>query len=72
MPYLTVSQLSTVSTVPAPTLYRWAQKYDPTAPIGPRPMRLGPRVIRYATADAATWLGESVETLIARLQPVNT
>lgn len=62
LPRLTVKQVSRVSGIPASTLYGWARDYD-DKPVGPRPRRLGPGVIRYAPEDVAQWLDVPVEPL---------
>jgi predicted DNA-binding transcriptional regulator AlpA len=64
--YLTVAQVAAVSTVKETTLYSWSRTWA-TRSTGPRPMRLGDRVIRYATADVAAWLGLTEEALHAQL-----
>jgi DNA-binding transcriptional regulator YhcF (GntR family) len=52
---LGVDQVAAVSTVPVPTLYRWAAVWD-QRPTGPMPLRLGPRQLRYRVEDVAAWL----------------
>jgi predicted DNA-binding transcriptional regulator AlpA len=64
MELLRVEQVAAQSTVPLSTLYRWAAQWE-TRQVGPRPLRLGPRQIRYRVEDVAEWLDVPASRLIA-------
>lgn len=63
MRFLTVHQVSKVSGVPAKTLWRWAHDFEAKR-VGPEPVRLGPRQLRYRVGNVAEWLGEPADTLL--------
>ena len=66
MRFLTVDQVSAISTIPRKTLWGWANRYG-TQPVGPEPVRLGPRQLRYRLADVSEWLGLTEDELVARM-----
>lgn len=55
MVYMTIQEVSDMSSVSRSTLYRWAHNWE-NDQVGPRPYRLGPRQIRYRSDDVYKWL----------------
>ena len=55
MTLLKVAEVAEMTQVPTGTLYRWSAGW-PEAKVGPRPIKLGRRHLRYDAEEVQAWI----------------